>query len=83
MGRRSVFHYLDAFLTGGFNALLKHENKRGSRQPRVVGAAREAFLAQPRDGKLAKDAQAWIEARTNRSLSLAGVIRCWEKPAAS
>ncbi|MFM2124339.1 MAG: hypothetical protein RL328_790 [Acidobacteriota bacterium] len=29
LGRRSVFHCLDAFLTGDVNALLKHENKRG------------------------------------------------------
>ena len=74
VSRRSVFRYLDAFISGGVPALLKREHK-GGRTPTLAGADREAFLAQLREGKFrrAKDAQAWIEARTKRKLSLPGV----------
>jgi transposase len=74
VSRRSVFRYLDAFISGGVPALLKREHK-GGRVPTLAGADREAFLAQLREGKFrrAKDAQAWIEARTKRKLSLTGV----------
>ena len=84
VSRRSVFRYLDAFLTGGVEALLKREHK-GGRQPTLAGADREAFLAQLRDGKFRR---AKTRRRGSRRAPSAGYrcrasMRCWEKPAGS
>lgn len=74
VSRRTVFRYLDKFLTGGVAGLLHREHKGGV-QPTLAGADREAFLAQLREGQFrrAKEAQAWIAARTKRTLTLSGV----------
>lgn len=74
LGRRSVVRSLDAFLVVGVPALLMLAHK-GGRQPMLAAADRKALLAQQRDGNFrrAKDAQAWIEARTGCSISLPGV----------
>ena len=74
VGRRSVFRYLDKFQTGGVAGLLHREHKGGP-APTLAGADREAFLTQLRKGEFrrAKEAQAWIEARTKRKLALSGV----------
>lgn len=74
VGRRTVFRYLDKFVAGGVAGLL-HRDHQGGSLPTLAGADREAFLAQLREGKFrrAKEAQAWIEARTQRKLALSGV----------
>lgn len=80
VSRRSVFCYLYAFLIVGGPARLKRKRKRG-RQPTLAGADREAMVVQLRDGKFrrAKDALAWIEARTEHRLSLPGVYSLMRK----
>lgn len=74
VSRRSVFRYLDKFLTGGVAGLLQRAHKGGAK-PTLTGADREAFLGQLREGKFrrAKEAQAWIEAQTKRRLALSSV----------
>jgi transposase len=74
VGRRTVFRYLEKFQSGGVAGLLQREHKGGVK-PTLAGADREAFLVQLREGKFrrAKEAQAWIEARTKRKLTLTGV----------
>jgi len=74
VGRSTVFRYLDKFQTGGVAGLLCREHKGGPR-PTLQGSDREAFLTQVRDGRFrrAKDAQAWIKARTKTQLALSSV----------
>ncbi|MBA3849033.1 MAG: hypothetical protein C0502_03435 [Opitutus sp.] len=74
VGRRTVFRYLDKFLVGGVAGLL-HRDHKGGVPPTLAGADLEAFVTQLREGQFrrAKEAQAWIEARTQRRLALSGV----------
>lgn len=74
VARSTVFRYLDKFLAGGVAGLLRREHK-GGHTPTLAGDDHTAFVAQLRDGKFrrAKDAQAWIKARTRRALALSSV----------
>lgn len=74
VGRATVFRYLERFQSGGVAALLRREHKGGQR-PALEGDDQAAFVEQLRAGKFrrAKDAQAWIKARTKRSLALSSV----------
>jgi transposase len=74
VGRATVFRYLDKFLTGGVTRLLQREHK-GGQTPTLTGDDHAAFVEQLRAGKFrrAKDAQAWIKARTQRALALSSV----------
>ena len=74
VARSTVFRYLDTFLTSGLAGLLAREHKGG--HPPTLGAADQAaFLEQLRLGEFrrAKEAQAWIKARTQRTLALSSV----------
>lgn len=74
VSRRSVFRYLDKFQTDGVAGLLQRDHKGGT-APTLAGADREDFLAQLREGKFrrAKEMQAWIKARTQRTLALSSI----------
>lgn len=74
VGRATVFRYLDKFLRGGVAELLRREHK-GGQEPTLAGADHAAFVEQLRAGKFrrAKEAQAWITARTRRTLALSSV----------
>ncbi len=71
VGRSTVFRYLDKFVAGGVAGLLQREY-RGGPVPTLQGSDREAFLEQLRQGRFrrAKEAQAWIKARTKTELAL-------------
>ena len=74
VARSTVFRYLDTFPTSGMTGLLAREHKGGN--PPTLGAADQAaFLEQLREGQFrrAKEAQAWIKARTQRTLALSRV----------
>ena len=74
VARSTVFRNLDTFLTSGLAGLLARKHKGG--HPPTLGAADQAaFLEQLRVGKFrrAKEAQAWIKARTQRTLALSSV----------
>jgi len=66
-----VFRYLDTFLASGLTGLLAREHKGG--HPSLGAADQAAFLKQLRAGKFrrAKEAQAWIKARTQRTCGTA------------
>jgi transposase len=74
VARSTVFRYLDKFLVGGVGELLRREHK-GGQTPTLAGEDHAAFVEQLRAGKFrrAKDAQAWIKARTARTLKLSSV----------
>jgi len=74
VARSTVFRYLDKFLVGGLTGLLQREHK-GGHAPTLAPADHAAFLVQLREGKFrrAKEAQAWIEGRTQRKLALSSV----------
>jgi transposase len=74
VGRATVFRYLDKFQREGIAGLLRREHK-GGQEPTLAGADYEAFVEQLRAGKFrrAKEAQAWIKARTQRTLALSSV----------
>ena len=74
VSRQTVFTYRDKVVAGGVAELLRREH-RGGRQPAVRGAVTSEFLARLAAGKFrqAKDAQAWIEKRTQQRLSESGV----------
>jgi transposase len=74
VGRSTVFRYLDKFVAGGVAGLL-HREYKGGPVPTLQGADREAFLEQLRQGRFrrAKEAQAWIKARTRTELALSSV----------
>lgn len=74
VGRATVFRYLERFQSGGVAELLRREHK-GGQKPALAGDDHAAFVEELRAGKFrrAKDAQAWIKARTKRSLALSSV----------
>lgn len=74
VARSTVFRYLDNFLVGGVAGLL-HREHQGGTAPTLAGADHAAFVEQLRLGKFrrAKEAQAWIKARTQRALALSSV----------
>ena len=74
VSRASVFNYVEAMESRGVAGLLERGHGGGP-EATLEGADREAFLAQLRAGKFrrAKDAQAWIRERTQRSLALSSV----------
>ena len=74
VGRSTVFRYLDKFLTGGVAGLL-HRDYKGGPVPTLQGADHAAFVEQLRQGRFrrAKEAQAWIKARTKAELALSSV----------
>lgn len=74
VARSTVFRYLDKFLLGGVAGLLRREYK-GGRMPTLAGEDHAAFVEELRAGRFrrAKDAQAWIKARTQRQLALSSV----------
>lgn len=76
VGRASVFRYIDAFIQGGVEALLKREHK-GGRPGTLKPEDKEAFLNELSAGhfRRAKEARAWIEKRTGKSLSLPSVYK--------
>lgn len=69
-----MFRYLDKFLAGGVDGLLRREYE-GGKEPTLAGADHTAFMEQLRQGKFrrAKEAQAWIKQRTKRTLALCSV----------
>lgn len=74
VSRASVFNYVEAMESRGVAGLLERGHGGGP-EATLEGADQEAFLAQLRAGKFrrAKDAQAWIRERTQRSLALSSV----------
>jgi hypothetical protein len=69
-----VCRYLDKCLTGGVAGLLRRDHKGGP-TPTLAGADHAAFVEQLRGGQFrrAKEAQAWIKARTQTTLVLSRV----------
>lgn len=74
VSRASVFNYVELLESGGVAGLLLRGHGGGP-EATLEGADHEAFVAQLRAGKFrrAKDAQAWIRERTQRSLALSSV----------
>ncbi len=74
VARSTVFRYLDKFLASGLTGLLAREHK-GGHPPALDATEQAAFVEQLRAGKFrrAKEAQAWIKARTQRTLALSSV----------
>lgn len=74
VARSTVFRYLEQFQTGGVAGLLTREHK-GGRAPTLAPEDHAAFLDALRAGKFrrAKEALAWIKARTQRTLALSSV----------
>jgi transposase len=74
VARSTVFRYLDKFLAGGVTGLLRREYE-GGKEPTLAGADHAAFVEELRQGKFrrAKEAQAWIKQRTQRTLALSSV----------
>jgi transposase len=70
VGRSTLFRYLDKFVDEGVAGLL-HREYKGGPVPTLQGADREAFFEQLRRGRFrrAKQAQAWIKARTKTELA--------------
>jgi transposase len=74
VSRASVFNYVETMESRGVAGLLERGHGGGP-EATLEGADQVAFLAQLRAGKFrrAKDAQAWIRERTQRSLALSSV----------
>lgn len=72
--RRTVFRYLEKFMSEGVAGLLTRDYKSAARAT-LQGADHEAFVEQLKVGKFrrAKDAQAWIKQRTQTQLALSSV----------
>jgi transposase len=76
VSRKSVFNYRDLVVRGGVAALLTRD-WAGARTPAVRGAVAEEFVRRLEAGQFrqARDAQAWIQKRTRRTLSLSGALK--------
>jgi transposase len=74
VSRATVFNYLDTAESRGVAALLTRGHSGGP-EPTLRGEDQAAFVAQLRLGQFrrAKEAQAWIKARTKKSLALSSV----------
>lgn len=74
VSRATVFNYLDTVESSGVGALLTRGHSGGP-EPTLGGEDHDAFVEQLRQGKFrrAKEAQAWIKARTKKSLALSSV----------
>lgn len=74
VARATVFNYLETVESRGVGALLTRGHSGGP-DPTLGGADHAAFVEQLQLGKFrrAKEAQAWIKARTKRSLALSSV----------
>jgi transposase len=74
VGRSTVFRHLDKFAAGGVGGLL-HRDYKGGREPTLRGDDQVAFAEQLRLGRIrrAKDAKAWLKARTQTELALSSV----------
>ena len=74
VSRRTVFTYRDRVVAAGVAGLLQRRHA-GGRQPAVRGPVAEELRGHLLTGKFrrAKDAQAWIQKRTRRTLTESGV----------
>jgi transposase len=73
VSRKTVFNYRDAVLAGGVPGLLTRKHA-GGRTALVRDALAEEFIVDFAEGHIrrAKDAQAWIQKHTHRSVSVSG-----------
>jgi transposase len=73
VSRKTVFNYRDAVLAGGVSQLLTRKHA-GGRSATVRGEVAAEFIVDLSEGHIrrAKDAQAWIQKHTHRSLSVSG-----------
>ena len=76
ISRATVFNYLETVQTAGVAALLQRGHSGGP-APVLTGKDEAAFVEQLRLGKFrrAKEAQAWIKARTQTALALSSVYK--------
>ena len=76
VSRKSVFNYRDKVLSSGVAGLLKRE-WAGARTPVVHGAVAHEFIERLEAGQFrqAKDARAWIQKRTRKTLSVSGALK--------
>lgn len=74
ISRATVFNYLETVESRGVGALLTRGHSGGP-EPTLGGEDRAAFVEQLRQGRFrrAKEAQAWIKARTQKALALSSV----------
>ena len=76
VSRATVFNYLETEESSGVTALLTRGHSGGP-DPTLGGKEQVAFVEQLQLGKFrrAKEAQAWIKARTKKSLALSSVYK--------